>query len=401
VAAATAPPPSGGGSRSKLIAIIAVAVAAVAAVIIGVIALGGGDEPEPPPPTGPTGQVPPEPTVLSNAEAITIPDSGPATPYPSTIEVSGLQGTVSDVNVTVTGLTHGFPDDVDMLLVGPGGQNVVLAADAGGGEDANAQTLTFDDGAAGTLRDENAPRSDAVRPQSFGLGFEGPAPAPAAPFGETLAVFNGTDPNGTWQLFVFDDAGSDEGEIAGGWSLEITVDPAGTPPTGATGPSEATFSNTAAMTIPDFGQAVPYPSEIEVSGMGDSIVDVNVTLVGLSHSFLEDLGVLVVGPTGENTVLMARAGGFRNANDRTLTFDDQATEVLRDERPPVGDLVRPQAFEPGFEGEPPAPEPPFGETLAVFNGTDPNGTWQLFVFDAGAGDLGEITGGWSLTITVG
>lgn len=38
-------------------------------------------------------------------------------------------------------------------------------------------------------------------------------------------MFNGTDPNGTWQLFVFDDAGGDRGDIAEGWDLTITTNP--------------------------------------------------------------------------------------------------------------------------------------------------------------------------------
>ena len=50
-----------------------------------------------------------------------------------------------------------------------------------------------------------------------------PASAPAAPWGAALSVFNGVDPNGVWKLFVVDDAGSDVGNIAGGWSLAITT----------------------------------------------------------------------------------------------------------------------------------------------------------------------------------
>jgi Ca2+-binding RTX toxin-like protein len=36
-----------------------------------------------------------------------------------------------------------------------------------------------------------------------------------------LSAFNGTNPNGAWQLFVQDDVGWDSGSIAGGWSLTI------------------------------------------------------------------------------------------------------------------------------------------------------------------------------------
>ena len=40
---------------------------------------------------------------------IVIPDHGPAAPYPSTINVSGLAGFVSMVTVTLTNLSHQYP----------------------------------------------------------------------------------------------------------------------------------------------------------------------------------------------------------------------------------------------------------------------------------------------------
>src|SRR5205085_7902073 len=63
-------------------------------------------------------------TSFSNATSITIPGSGtgstsgaPASVYPSNVAVSGLTGTVSNITVTLKGLNHTFPSDVDMLLV--------------------------------------------------------------------------------------------------------------------------------------------------------------------------------------------------------------------------------------------------------------------------------------------
>src|SRR5262249_55070841 len=43
---------------------------------------------------------------------------------------------------------------------------------------------------------------------------------------------NGTNPNGTWSLYVFDDAGGDMGSFAGGWEIDIITDqcPTPTPP---------------------------------------------------------------------------------------------------------------------------------------------------------------------------
>src|SRR5438093_653114 len=41
----------------------------------------------------------------------------------------------------------------------------------------------------------------------------------------------------------------------------------------------------------------------------------------------------------------------------------------------------------------PAPLGTYATSLSAFNGSDPNGTWLLYVVDAGS-----ITGGWSLTL---
>ncbi len=59
---------------------------------------------------------------FSNPSAITIPDSGAGTPYPSTINVSGMAGLINNVTLTLANLSHTWVGDVDVLLVGPGGR---------------------------------------------------------------------------------------------------------------------------------------------------------------------------------------------------------------------------------------------------------------------------------------
>src|SRR5678816_427497 len=65
-------------------------------------------------------------SIFTNLSPITIPDVGSSTPFPSTIEVSGVPGTNADVKVTIHRMSHTYPGDVDMLLVGPAGQSAVL-----------------------------------------------------------------------------------------------------------------------------------------------------------------------------------------------------------------------------------------------------------------------------------
>jgi hypothetical protein len=51
------------------------------------------------------------------------------------------------------------------------------------------------------------------------------APAPSADGNAALSVFDGSNPNGTWRLFVQDDFGpGDSGSIAGDWALGITAE---------------------------------------------------------------------------------------------------------------------------------------------------------------------------------
>jgi subtilisin-like proprotein convertase family protein len=162
---------------------------------------------------------------ITNATPITIPDSGPGNPYPSTINVSGLSGPVVDVDVTLHGLTHTWPDDLDVLLIGPGGQSVLLLSDVGGSGSISGIELTLDDAAADSLPDGSFLTSGAFQPTNFDFGGADvfPAPAPSGPYGSFLSEFNGSDPNGDWSLYVLDDAGADLGIVSGGWTLTITT----------------------------------------------------------------------------------------------------------------------------------------------------------------------------------
>ena len=161
---------------------------------------------------------------FSNTTALTIPAGaptttfGPAGPYPSTIAVSGLTGAITDVKATLTNISHTWPADIHVLLVGPSGQDVVLLSGVGGGTDILNTSLTFEDASPTTVPTPIVAGTYRVT----GTGFGGPAPAPAAPYGAALAIFNGTIPNGTWQLYVYDSSGGDYGSM-GGWSLDITT----------------------------------------------------------------------------------------------------------------------------------------------------------------------------------
>jgi subtilisin-like proprotein convertase family protein len=151
------------------------------------------------------------PVIFSNPASITIND-GAATPYPSNLVVSGLATSgVAVGSVTLTGMNHTWASDIDILLQSPSGQNVVLMSDAGGNVPLPANAVyTFSDGspamttavnASGTYRPTNLVGTLGVEPDNW------PAPGPGviAQPNPTLSSFTG-NMNGTWKLFVFDDA---------------------------------------------------------------------------------------------------------------------------------------------------------------------------------------------------
>jgi subtilisin-like proprotein convertase family protein len=229
-------------------------------------------------------------TTFSSAGAITIPagapgtTSGVASPYPSTINVTGLPtGGVNVATVSLNNMNHTFPGDIDIVLQSPSGQNVILMSDAGGGTDIVNVNLVFSDGAAGVL--PAVITSGTYRPTNIGAGDNYPAPGPlTAPTSTTLSTFTG-DPNGTWRLFVVDDAGGDFGNINGGWSITFNA-PA--PANAVFTPQNGLFNNSGA-TIPYTGTAqstvwaspvatTTYTATTTVNGCTSAPVNVTVTV---------------------------------------------------------------------------------------------------------------------------
>src|ERR1044072_7230529 len=147
--------------------------------------------------------------------AITINDSASpptqASPYPSNITVSGLSGIIAVVNVTLTGFSHAFPDDVDILLVGPTGANAIILSDVGGSIGVTNLNIVLDDNAASNMADAGPLTSGTFKPTNIGAGDTFPTQAPSG--GSVLSVFNGTNPNGLWRLFVVDDENGQAGSI--------------------------------------------------------------------------------------------------------------------------------------------------------------------------------------------
>ncbi|HVG38553.1 MAG TPA: hypothetical protein VM870_04660 [Pyrinomonadaceae bacterium] len=167
---------------------------------------------------------------FSNTTPITINDGAVATPFPSAITVAGVAGTVQRVSVTLNGFSHPFPSDVDILLVSPTGRKSVIMSDAGSSGAVSNLSITLDDYAQRPLPftvtgNTGYPLvSGSYRPSNTNTTDTFPG-APAAPYGYTLSQFNGSNPNGTWNLYVVDQFTPDAGSISGGWTITFDAPP--------------------------------------------------------------------------------------------------------------------------------------------------------------------------------
>ena len=256
------------------------------------------------PSVGPVPTPTPTATTFVNSGSIAILSNSrsPRTagsPYPATIAVSGMPGVVSKVTVGLSDMNTSsqmYPEDVDILLVGPSGGNTMLMSDAGGGNRLRHVDLVFDDSAASLLSSSAQITSGTYRPTNYDPAGDAdlfPAPAPTKPFGATLSLFNGTAPNGNWDLFVLDEYISGSGSIAAGWSLTINTVPAAPLITTLSATNVTSTTATVRGTINPVGQNSSYSFQLgngagysfiqdtQFAGAGTTVLGANATLTGL------------------------------------------------------------------------------------------------------------------------
>ncbi len=276
-------------------------------IVLALPGIGPGPTPTPSPTATPsatpTPTVTPTPTpngkTFSNVTSIAISGAGTGkgTPYPSAISVSGLIGKVTKVTAQLNGIGEAssgdFATDIDIQMVGPGGQNVMLISDAGGSARLNTATLTFDDAAAALLPKTSSIATGVYKPTNYtGDSDTFPAPAPSAP-GPLLSVYNNTDPNGTWNLFVLNEYFAGKGTITGGWSINIDTTPAAPIVTTTAASSVASTIATVNGTIDPLGQGSAFQFQlgtdatygftqvVQSAGSGTAPLPVNLNLAGL------------------------------------------------------------------------------------------------------------------------
>ena len=160
------------------------------------------------------------------------------------------------------------------------------------------------------------------------------------------------------------------------------------------------FENTKQLGMGDGAPAES--STIEVSGFSAPVVDVEVTLLGITFgpASSQDMDILLIGPEGKTSLLLSDVGGNTATSNVTLLLDDQSDTQLPDNAPLRNGIFQPTNLGSGdtiqFVGS--TITPPTGAALGVFNGINPNGAWSLSVYDDSSnGNVGAISG-WRLRI---
>jgi len=308
-----------------------------------------------------------EPEYFNSGPAMAVAAGGAADVYPSTIDLPDDIGAVTDVNVTINDPVTDNLESLHLLLVAPDGRRALLLGHAGGANSHPNGSLTLDDEQPAVIPDDSPPGTSLVRPSVYASPAAPPAPAPTLTGDTALSTFDGSLATGEWRLYLYDDGG--EAVSISGWALFLEL------------------------------RATPYPSALDVPAIPGAVVtDVDVSL-HLTSDSPDGAFLLLVGPQGQHTVLMEDTGWNHPVSNVAITLDDEATSLLPDDDQIVAGSYRPSAFgTPGNYPYPaPAPTPEGTPALSVFDGTAPQGTWQLFAQDPFEGDLTTVQD-WTLDI---
>jgi len=152
-------------------------------------------------------------------------------------------GTIKSVSVSMNGYSEGEPEFLTSVLVGPAantGATLDFFSRAGGPNSSGTLNLVLSD-AGGSLAPQSALSSGTFKPTSYNpmltadtytptiSGFYAlPATYNYAPtFGTSTfaSVFQGTSPNGNWDLYFNQTGDNHGGGLATGWCLNLTANP--------------------------------------------------------------------------------------------------------------------------------------------------------------------------------
>jgi len=201
-----------------------------------------------------------------------IPDDDPGG-LSSTISIA-QQGKLTNISVDVD-ITHSFISDMTVSITSPDGKSVILHNKEGGDSDDLKKTYTSSNAA--------------------------------------LADFAGESIAGDWVLQIRDQEFLDVGRL-NSWKVTIEFDPAEQIAEGQAAPDEA---------IPDaYSGGIESTIAIAAEGQLGSVS----VQVRIAHSYIGDLHVELVSPSGQAAVLHNRTGSFND--DLRVTYDHASAPAL-------------------------------------------------------------------------
>jgi hypothetical protein len=131
-----------------------------------------------------------------------------------------------------------------------------------------------------------------------------------------------------------------------------------------------TFSNTANVCPPD-GNITGTTSVIAVSVAGNNLTSITVNIPNRSHTWYDDLDIMLISPTGQRIILMSDCGGNNTGTgNRNYTFVQGGTVLGDGANPTASGNVSPTNY--GAETWPDG-----AATITAMNQFtgDPNGNW--------------------------
>ena len=292
-----------------------------------------------------------------------------------------LSGSITDVNITNLDIDHTYISDLEIILEAPDGTRVnVLDNICGGQDDIN---LSLDD---------EASNSSFPCPPTNGANYQ-----PSF----SLSGFDGLEMNGTWILEINDQFDADGGSL-NSWGLEIEytcgpvevcddgidndgdgdidcddTDCDGNPLCPILECEESLASTDVPLIISPTTGATIY-SDLVVNQTGD-ITDINITNLDITHTYIDDVIVILESPTGTRvTVLNQPCGG---QDDIDIEIDDEAA---------TSNFPCPPVDGNAYIG---------ANLLSAFDGEDMQGTWILEIQDVYPTLDGGSLNSWGLEIT--
>jgi subtilisin-like proprotein convertase family protein len=166
-----------------------------------------------------------------------------------------------------------------------------------------------------------------------------------------------------------------------------------------------TFTGTGGLPIPPGapGQSIGITqSGCGVSGIGQigGCVTIDNVTIDLLHTWVGDIGILLIGPGGQVLELSTGNGGPGDNYTGTV-FTDNAGPFITAGAPPFAGVYRPEGRVTNLNN-PYSNAPALGTfTFAnTYNGTNADGNWTLYINDFFVGDIGTLIS-WSITFNVG